>query len=363
METKSTTETQVSTKELLLQVFGFFKLLFSNWRVWTAALLFGACISLIKDIFVEEDLNYRSTIIFNLELGGSNQNSQLGGLASTFGLFNQSGSSSGELFSSQNFPTLVLSKAVLERALMKEVVVGKDTLLMINYVADSSDIAEKEWGGDLFHKPFTAAINYTFEKKETKDFTVLENQIIASIYEKMRDATKIDFLKSTNSMMVLSTMLSNEMLAKKWVETVLSTTEEFYVEMKTKKTRDLLETQEKRLAKIQNDLFSTDSQTARMALQNPNVVDPRGMMRETQANRKASFLSTQYMAQLTTIESLNRVLLEETPIFTIVEETRLPLETEYSTAGLNIKLSSLAAFIISIVVLVVIDTYRKVMNG
>ncbi|MGR3809806.1 hypothetical protein [Jiulongibacter sp. NS-SX5] len=363
METKSKIDSQISTKELLTKVFSIFRLLFRKWKVWTAALLIGACLGLVNDILVEEEFNYRSVIIFNLELGGSSQSSQLGGLASSLGLMGNSGGSSGELFSSQNFPTIVRSRAVIERALMKEVEVDGDTLLMINYVADSSDISEKEWGGDLFHKPFTAAIDYTFEKKDPRDFTVLENQIINTIYEKLRENTLLDVAKGTNSIMVLQSLLSNEKLTKKWVETVLETTQEFYVEMKTKKTRELLEIQEKRLKKLESDLLSSDSRTAQLALQNPNFIDPRGRMQETQANRKSNFLSNQYVAQLNTIENLERLILEQTPIFTIVEETRLPLEKDYVREGLDIKLTSLAALVLTIVALIVIDSYKSIMKS
>ncbi|KPM49836.1 hypothetical protein [Jiulongibacter sediminis] len=362
METKSSIDTQVSTKELLVKTFGFFKLLFTKWKIWCSALLLGAIAGLIHDYFVDEEFNYRGVIIFNLELGGSTQMSQFGGLASTLGLMGSQGASSGELFTSQNFPTIVRSRAVIERALMKEVEVDGDTLLMINYVADSSDIAEKEWGGDLFHKPFTAAINYTFEKKEPKDFTILENQIINTIYEKLRDATYLDLAKGTNSIMVLSALLSDEKLTKKWVETVLETTEEFYVEMKTKKTRELLKIQEKRLKKLEQDLLSTDSRTAQLALQNPNFIDPLGRMQETQANRKSNFLSNQYVTQLATIEGLERVILEQTPIFTIVEETRLPLEKDFNREGLDVKLASLAALVLTILTLVIVDAYKQIMK-
>ncbi len=362
-ETEQKQESFVATKELLLNIFSFFTLIFNKWRIWLTALLLGTIISLIMDLTQERVVNFRSTIIFNLELGGTSTSGQLGGLASAFGIGVPSGGSSGELFTSQNFPTILRSRAVLERALMKNVEVNGDTLLMMQYVMDSSDIKTNEWAGDLFHDPFTEAINYKFKKKDPKDFTVLENRIMNSVYDKVMEVTEIGSVKTTNSIMVLTSVLTNELLVKKWLETVLKTTEEFYIEMKTKKTRDMLETQYEQLAKIQGQLNSADSRLAQVTFENPYVADPSGRMKETQINRKSTFLSSQYLAQLSTIEGLNRVLLEQTPIFTVMEETRLPLEREYSQTGLGLKVISLALFFLAIFGIVIADTYKKVMNS
>lgn len=362
MNTNTTSEGQLSTRELLESTFRFFRLIGTNWRLWTAALLLGAILSLLKDSFTEKKMTYRATILFNLELGGGNGASQLGGLASAFGLGGGNTASSGELFTSQNFPTIVRSRAVMERALMKTVVVDGDSLLMINYIKDSSDIKTNEWGGDLFHAPFQKAIDYKFKKKEIKDFTQLENKIIYSIFDKVREATEISNLKTTNSIMVLTSLMTNERMVQKWVEVVLETTEEFYVEMKTAKTRELLRTQGEELAKIENQLYSSDNKLSRINFQSPIVVDPRGKMIEAQVSRKSGFLTTQYVNLLNSIEGLNRVLLEQTPIFTIMEETRLPLENQYTQTGLGLKISSFAFMFLAIVAIILVDLYKRIMQ-
>jgi hypothetical protein len=351
-------EKNIATKELIIQFLGFIKLISIKWRIWLASMLFGACISLILDFYLSDMKSYRSTITFNLEQGGNNQN-QFG----NFGFLNQNNVSGGELFSSQNFPELVRSRAVIERALMKTVVVNSDSLLMINYMTDSSDIKTNEWGGSIFRKPNTDAIGYKLVPKGFEDFTPLENSIISAVYEKVKEATLLDALGTSTSIMILTSNLTNELLVKKWVETLLETYEEFYIEMKTKKTRELLKHEYNRIALIESKLNSTDSRMARLNFENPNVVDPRGRMFETQITRKTSFLSTQYVAQLNKIEAYERTLLEETPIFTIIEESRLPLDTgKIETAGLHLKISSLAFFFISILLISVYDSFVSIMK-
>jgi hypothetical protein len=352
MNTNQSKETEISTKELLLSFFSTLNLLARTWKVWLSAMLIGTLVSLVKDLAVDKVTSYRSSIIFNLELGGGGGGSQLSGLASTFGLMSQNNVSGGELFTSQNFPTIMRSRAVIEKALMNDVVVGKDTLLLINYVADSSDIKTNEWGGGLFTPPFYGAINYKFEKKNIEDFTPLENEIINSIYQKLTDATAIEGIKPTNSILLLTTVLTNEKLAKVWVESVLETTEEFYVEMKTKKTRELLSVQNKQLDKL-----------AGLNFENPYVVDPNGRLQETKANRQSSFITNQYLAQLGTVESLKRMLLEQTPIFTVMDETRLPLEKEYTKSSLDLKLIAIAFLLLSIIGIILKNSYSNIMEN
>jgi hypothetical protein len=350
-------EKNISTKELIFQFLRFLKLISSKWRIWLTSLLLGTCISLLLDLLVTDTKLYRSSITFNLEQGTNNQN-QFGG----FGILNQNNISGGDLFSSQNFPELVRSNAVIERALMKTVVVNGDSLLMINYIADSSDIKTKEWGGSIFREPYNDAIGYEFIMKDFNDFTALENSIISSVNDKVKEVTILDGIGASTSIMLLTANLTNELLVKNWVETLVLTYEEFYVEMKTKKTRELLKHEYNRIALIENKLSNTDSKMARLTFENPNVVDPRGRMYETQITRKTTFLSTQYIAQLNKIEALERTLLEETPIFTIIEESRLPLEITESETGLNLKISSLAFFFISILLISVYDSFVSIMK-
>ncbi|MFT7247922.1 MAG: hypothetical protein ACI8UX_002047 [Psychromonas sp.] len=363
MELKNNSENLVSTKELLNQFFDFLDLLASKWRLWLATLLGGACLSLAIDLTLDKVTTYRSTIIFNLELGGGAGQGALSGFASAFGMGGGNTASGGDLFTSQNFPTLLRSRAVMERALMKTVVLDGDSLLMINYIADSSDIKTTEWGGTLFRKPFEAAINHTFEEKDVDEFTELENLMINSIYDKVKEATSVDLVETTSSIMVLTSLMTNELLVKKWVEVLLKTTEQFYVEMKTKKTRNLLATQKEQLSKIESELNYVDSKFSRLVFENEYSVNPKGAMNQTQAARKSSFLTNQYMTQLNTIEGLERVIIEQTPIFTIVEETRLPLEKENTQTGLGLKLISLAFLILSIVIISLTDSYKKIMNA
>jgi hypothetical protein len=318
-------EEQISTKELFKKIIGVFKTVMSEWKF---VLIMAGVISLssiLYDYTEYQERQYGAEVVFNLELngGGGGGMGDLGGLAGAFGL--GGGGRATDFFSNENFLPIISSKAVYERALMKEVKVYGKKMLFVNYYKDSSDIAKKEWGGDFFNEPNYELIKYRFEKKKPEEFTLLENVATQQIYEKLKKGTETRSLGKGTSLTSLIGITNNEMLSKIWVETLLETMEEFYKEVKTKRSRQVLAIQESRLDSLRRVMLGTDRQLASVTAQNVNAVDPSGQMRQQQLNRSNNFISNQYFAQLTTVENLRLMMINQTPIFTVLEPVRLPL--------------------------------------
>ncbi|SOE19952.1 hypothetical protein SAMN06298216_0451 [Spirosomataceae bacterium TFI 002] len=354
-------ENKVTTKQFFLNVFKFFSLLAKHWKILMISMLLGACVSLIQDLFVEKVLNFRASVIFKLEVEGGGSMGGLGGLANVMGMGGGGNITGGDLFSGQNFPAIVKSQKVLEKALMSTIKLDGKDVLLVNYVIDSSGITTDEWGGSLFRKPFEDAINHRFTKKAPEDFTELENLMMKDVTSKLQAATTIYPLEES-TMVVISGLLTNEKLAKAWVDNLMKAVQEFYVEVKTQKTRKLLQVQERRRDSLAVILGSTDRRLSQLTFEQQNIVDPMGTMKQAQVNRKNQFVNQQYLMQLQTIEELNKLIFEQTPLFLIVEETRLPLEKGSVSTGLNLKLSSLAALLIMVIIVVVRWMYQEIMN-
>lgn len=354
-------ENQISTEDFFKKVFVFFGVLGKNWRLLLIGFTIGALIALISDYITVKKTQYRASITFNLELGSSGSAGQLGGLASALGVGAMGQAQSGDFFSGSNFPKLIQTLVVYEKALMKEVEVNGKKELFINYYIDSSGIKNKEWAGSLFKKPFTEALNYRFTKKEANTFSPMENTIITSLYDKLNPDTVIFPIEGT-SLIVISGVTLNENLSKAWVEALMAATEDFYKEVKTKKTKEILQKQITRLDSIKVLLGETDRKLARLTFESANVVDPTGPMKQQQYTRNNTFLSNQYFTQMTTIEQLNRVIAEQTPIFTIVEPARLPLETEVVGSGIDTKLFSLIGLIVATLSVIISFMVKKLLK-
>lgn len=360
-------EEQISTKEFLKKTFAFFKVIGNNWRLLMIGLLTGATISIIQDIINKKETTYDARIVFNLDIGGGgggNAMGQFGGLATAFGVAGVGGmqqNQGGDLLSGSNFPALVQSRIVYEKALMMNVEVYGKKLLMANYYKDSSDIKKTKWAGNLIKKPYKKGIEYRFVQKDPDLLTPEENEIISSIYEDLLEKTTLIGIEGS-SFTQISAITSNEMLSKVWAETLLKATEVFYKEIKTKKTRELLRQQASRLDSLRGLMLSTDGQLARLTFQNTNVIDAVAPMRQQQVGRNNQFYSTQYFNQLATVEGLNRLLIEQTPIFTVVEPIRLPLIKYMGGIGQSFKMGSVLGIVLTLVFVILRNTYKEIIK-
>jgi hypothetical protein len=357
-------EEQISTKDLLKKIIGVFQLVGSQWKLLLISIALGTFISILLDIKNLKDTEYTGEIQFNLESGGNGQNPMagFGGLASAFGMGGMGAATSNDLFSGGNFGLMVSSKALYEKALMKEVIVGGKKTLFINYYKDSSDIAKKEWGGDLFHEPNEAAIKYRFKQKDPNTFTKAENEMISTIYEKLAIKTNLQPLDKNGSIMTLSSITNSEMLTKVWLETLIESLKEFYIDVRTKKTREIYDIQIKRLRELEGKLSATDKQLANTTFQNMNAVDPLAPMRQQQLSRSNNYVSTQYYNQLAAVEQLNMSLIHQTPLFTILQPIRLPLLRKSYMIGGNTKTGAFIGFFLCLGFIIIRKTYQELMS-
>lgn len=357
-------EEQISTKDLIKKIIGVFKLIGSHWKLLLISIGLGSLISIIFDIKDLKESEFVGEIQFNLESGGNGQNPMggLGGLASAFGMGGMGGATSNDLFSGGNFGLMVSSKALYEKALMKEVTIGGKKTLFINFYKDSSDIAKKEWGGDLLHEPDKKSIAYRFKPKQPSEFTKEENIMIATIYEKLAAQTQLQPLDKNGSIMILSCITNSELLTKVWLETLLASLEEFYIEVRTRKTREIYDIQVNRLRELEGKLSSTDRQLATTNFQNLNAVDPTAPMRQQQLNRSNNFISNQYYTQMATVEQLKMALIHQTPLFTVLQPVRLPLLQKTYSIGGNTKTGAFLGFFLCLVVIIFRKTYQELMS-
>jgi hypothetical protein len=351
---------QVSTREFFLSVFKYFKFLGNNWQILFLALIVGSIYDTINNTFLDSEDTYSGQTTFHLELEGAGAQNQLGGFASAFGLGGAANQQQGgSLLASSNFEAIILSVNVFQNAFMREVKIGDRTDLFINYFIDSSDIKRNEWAGSLI-KPTSPFANYRFKKKAISEFTPYENQILSDVYTKIYNFTRVEPDENSSLISIYATT-TNEQLTKDWIEVLMASTEDFYREMKTKKTKQILKVQEGRLDSLAYAMKYNDKRIARLTFDNPNVVDPSGIMKQQQISRDNTYLSNQYYTQLANVEGLNRLIIEQTPIFTVLEPVRLPLSVIKKT-GFSTRLSGLIALVTMILIITIRKTYLDVMS-
>lgn len=355
-------EEQINTKDLIKKVIGVFKLISNQWRLLLISIALGTLISILLDVKELKDTDYTGEIQFNLEAGGGQQMAMggLGGLAGAFGM--GMGAASNDLFSGGNLGLFISSKTLYEKALMQEVLIGGKKTLFINFYKDSSDIARKEWGGDLLHAPDFKSIKYRFQSKPVNNFTKDENILLSTIYEKLEAQTTLQPLDKMGSIMVLSATTNSEYLTQVWLETLLKTLKEFYIEVRTQKTREIYNIQMRRLYELEVKLSSTDRQLANTQFQNQNAIDPTAPMKTMQLNRSNNYVSNQYYQQLAAVEQLKMQLINVTPLFTILQPVRLPLLQRTYTVGGNTQTGAFVGFFLCLIFIIMRKSYQELMS-
>lgn len=363
-ETQIIQEEQISTKDLFRKIINIFRLIGSEWKLLLISIAVGTLVSILLDLKNFKESQFYGELQFNLESGSAGQGGMGGfaGIANAFGVGGMGQQQSNDLFSGSNFGLVISSKALYEKALMKEVMVGGKKTLFINYYKDSSDIKYKEWGGDLFHEPLKEAINFRFVPKSPEQFTKNENELVATIYEKLQKQTELKPLDKNGSIMILAAVTNNEMLTKVWLETLLKSLEEFYVEVRTKKTLEIYNIQKDRLNELQGKLNSTDRQLALSTFQGINAVDPTAPMRQQQLNRSNTFISNQYYTQMATVENLRMLLIHQTPLFTLLQPVRLPLLRKDYTVGGSTKIGAFLGFFLCLIFILARRTYQELVS-
>lgn len=347
---------QISTKEFLLSIFNYFKFLASHWRVLLIMLIAGNLIDMVKNNYFSTVKMYGGAIEFNIDLEGGGQN-PLGGLAGAF-MGGGAMPTTGGLSSIANFPQVILSRTVFENALMKEVELYGRKNLLVNHVIDSSDIRTNEWGGNLFRGPSSYA-DFRFTQKPLKEFTPEENQIMTDVVTKLAEQTNME--KDEGSIYKLDAVLSNELLTKAWLETLLKATEEFYTEIKTLKTRKMINIQKRRVDSLSMMLRGNDTRLAKATFEQPDVVNPLAASSTNKLNRDNTYLSNLYFTNLSSLDNLNNLLIEQSQIFSILNPVKLPLIAT-SRAGISVRLTGLILLFAAIVFLSLRKTYLDIMK-
>ncbi len=344
---------QLSPKEVVARAKKFQYVVKRNWMLLLGFIIISGLIGYLIDASSKKKTVYAAKIVFNLGGGGGGggQMADLGALASAFGLGQSTPEAS--IFTGDNFMIYTRSRPVVEKTLMKTVVINDTSYLLINYYMKYSGIRDKEWEESEELRDFTFT-----EAKERKNYNKLEIAAMADIHARLGDELSIKQVDRKSSFMSLVAEMESVELAKAFVENHIVTIEEDYKKKQTKKTTDMLTVLANRVDSLYRKLSGTEDKLASYLNQNQQVVVAEGQLRESRLNRSSTFLTQQYYAAVTSLDNLKLSLIREQPLFTIIEPVILPL---YATIPANIAMQAGLAIglVLGIVVVFIRETLRS----
>jgi hypothetical protein len=290
---------EVSFKELILKVEGWFGYLRSKWRVILICAIIGSVIGCTYALITKPV--YLATSTFVLEdtddLSGLGQ---YAGIAAMVGL-DLSGHNSGGIFKGDNIMELYKSNAMIEKTLLSQVTFDGKKQPLINRYIDFNKLRNK-WADD----PVLRQLDFGQYGTDSSSPQVsrLQDSILSTAVARMNDKYfTIAKLKNSLNIYRAEVKAPDEFFAKSFNEEIVRNVNDFYIH--TKMSRSLLTV---RLLQQKIDSIRTSM----------SAVKPSGFALET---------NTEVLGELIKNLELSKINLQkEMPLIQLIDRPKFPLE-------------------------------------
>lgn len=351
-------EDQIAPKEVFKKIGEIRKMLVKNWKLILICLVLGGVLGWVYEYYNFKRTRYLAFLTFNLESGsGQSDAGGLSDLASAFGLGGGGMGSTGGLYHGENFPLLVKSRPMMERALMTEVSVKGKKQLLVNYYIEKSGIMLDEWEENEKMKKIR------FTSKPRDEFSTDESLAMMAIVKKINEETSFNKDNPKATFITIKCNTEDELLSKLWLETLMATVEQHYQATSTKKTKLILKIARRRVDSLAASLTNTEVRLAQFSDQNQQAVAQQARIAENRLTRNTSLLASMYFEAVRNLENVKMSLVKETPLIEFVDPVVLPLATEKYESGKSTKAGILIGLVIAIAIIFLRKAYLDIMNS
>ncbi len=313
---------EISLKELIEKVREWFDYLLSQWKIIVLAGIIGAALGLTYS-FIKKPV-YTATLSFALEdekgggLGGAL------GLASSFGI--DLGGGGGSMFTGSNLTELFKSRAMVEKTLLSPVVVdGKTISLAEMYIQNN------EWRKAWEEKPYLAKLEFLPHANRQK-FTRVQDSIMGVMYANLSKSSLSVAQKDKKIAIInIDVASENELFSKHFCEALAKEVSDFYIDTKSKKSRENMLILERQTDSIRRELNGAITGVA-VANDNTFGLNPAMNVRRAPSARRQVDVqaNTAILTELVKQTELAKVTLrKETPLIQVIDRPILPLKKEH----------------------------------
>ena len=346
-------EDQFSFKKVLLSIFLIVPFLKKYIYYLLGSSLIGLLIGLYFDIQNNKSTLYKSEIIFIMDSEASNSGGTLSDLAGSLGLSNAFGASN-TLFSGENFKELLKTKIIYRKALLKKVIWNGKEDIFANIFLKKSRINEFEWS--KMPKDFYI---HRFKTSNINDLNFYDRNILDQIYLHLREKTIVSSVNQKSSFLTLSVETRNDTLSYIWSKLYLKTVTDFYIDTKTKKSKEVLNLMNSRVDSLRTALYFTQGKLANFQDQNQQIIFQRARIIAERLQMNSSQLQTMYLEAVRNLDNLKFSLIKESPLLNIISDTELPLKPSPKSSGFIPLLGALLGFFFSCVIIYLINLYKE----
>jgi uncharacterized protein involved in exopolysaccharide biosynthesis len=345
---------EISLKELILKIKEWYHFLLTQWKLIILMGVIGGVIGFTYAYFQKP--TYKAVLTFAME----EEKSAGGGLSGALGLASSLGidlgSSAGGAFAGSNLIELMKSRKLVDKTLLSPIEVNEKTQSLVEYYITFNEL-KKDWDENTNLKN----LNFPIDADRSK-FTLQQDSILKNIAVEIIKTDLIISQKDKKvSILSIEMNSTNELFAKIFCETIAKETSEYYVEIKSKKSKMNVDILQHQADSIRAELNSAISGVAAATDNVFNLNSALNVKRAPSARRQVDVqANTAILTQLVGNLELAKVTLrKETPLIQIIDRPIFPLEKEKVGKLKSLVLGGFLAGFLTVLYLVFTTLYKK----
>jgi len=346
---------EISLKELLGKAKEWFTYLVSSWKIILFAVIIGAILGIGYSILKKP--SYTATLSFALEdekgggVGGAL------GIASSFGL--ELAGSGGGVFTASNLTELFKSRSMVEKTLLAPVSVdGKIISLAEMYIQNN------EWRKAWENTPKFAKLEF-LPNADRKKFTRDQDSIMGVMFYSLSKSSLFVGQKDKKATIIsIDVTSSNELFSKYFCEALAKEVSTFYIDTKSKKSRDNMLILERQTDSIRGELNGAITGVA-IANDNTFNLNPALNVRRAPSARRQVDVqaNTAILTELVKQTELAKVTLrKETPLIQVIDKPILPLPKDRFGKAKGIIIGGFSAGFLMVIYLIFSRLIKLILN-
>jgi hypothetical protein len=345
---------EISLKELIEKGKEWYAYLLSQWKVIILAGIIGAALGLAYSFYKKPI--YTASLSFALEdeKGGGGLGGALG-LASSLGL--DLGGSGGGIFTGSNLTELFKSRAMVEQTLLSPVVIdGKKISLAEFYIQNN------EWRENWKDNPQFASLQFS-PNGDRKAYTRDQDSILGVMYSNLStNGLSVGQKDKKIAIISIDVNATNELFAKYFTEALVKEVCDFYIETKSKKSRENMLILQRQTDSIRRELNGAITGVA-VANDNTFMLNPALNVRRAPSARRQVDVqaNTAILTELVKQTELAKVTLrKETPLIQVIDKPILPLKKENFGKVRGIVMGVILGVFLSVLYVLISKAYRNI---
>lgn len=345
---------EISLKELIFKIKEWYQFLLTQLKLIVLMGVIGGVIGFTYAYFQKP--TYKAVLTFAME----DEKSSGGGLGGALGLASQFGidlgSSGGGAFSGANLIELMKSRKLIEKTLLSPIEADGKVQSLVAYYLTFNEL-KKGWD----EKPLLKNVNFPVDADRTK-FSLQQDSILKNIAASLIKTDLVISQKDKKvSILSIEMNSTNEQFAKVFCETIAKETSEYYVEIKSKKSKMNVDILQHQADSIRAELNSAITGVAAATDNVFNLNSAMNVKRTPSARRQVDVqANTAILTQLVGNLELAKVTLrKETPLIQIIDRPSYPLEKEKVSKLKSLVLGGFLAGFLTVLYLVFTRLYKK----